>query len=441
MTAVLRNYQVFGAQYVLSRRGAILGDEMGLGKTIEAIAVIAHLSRASRLRCLIVAPASVVLNWLEEISTHSRLSAVKLHGADRADEVSRWITDGGIAVTTFSTLRRLQLPPDLRLDLLIVDEAHQIKNPQAQRSQQVGALAARAGRVLLMTGTPMENHVREFRNLVRYIDGPLADRLLPHDNAFVDQITFREKVAAVYLRRNQEDVLDDLPKIIRNDDLVALEAPEARVYAEAVAGRCFDDMRRAAYDGGPDSAKIVRLREIVVESAENGWKVLVFSRYLRTIGAIESALAKTPHVVVTGADTGSRRAAQKLAWFTGHGGHAVLIGQIDAVGQGLNLQAASVVILAEPQLKPSTEDQAIARAQRMGQTVRSVFTGSSPKTPLTNASKRFWSRKRRAFDAYARDSAAKRLDARAVDPTYLGLEIGLAEQERIINTEARRLGT
>ncbi|MDR7277257.1 C-terminal helicase domain-containing protein [Catenuloplanes atrovinosus] len=119
----------------------------------------------------------------------------------------------------------------------------------------------------------------------------------------------------------------------------------------------------------------------------------------------------------------------------------VLIGQIDTVGQGLNLQAASVVILAEPQLKPSTEDQAIARAQRMGQTVRVRVHRLLAKDTVDERIEEILDQKRRAFDAYARDSTAKRQDVRAVDPDYPRLEIGPAEQERIINTEARRLGT
>ena len=127
----------------------------------------------------------------------------------------------------------------------------------------------------------MENRVAEFRNLVRYLDPVLADRLIPNEKAFVDPVRFRERVAAVYLRRNQEDVLRELPELVEIPDWVEMELAEARVYADAVARRHFPDMRRAAYAvaGREGPAKLVRLREIIAESADDGWKVVIFSQF------------------------------------------------------------------------------------------------------------------------------------------------------------------
>ena len=245
LTVRLRAYQVFGARYVLSRPGAILGDEMGLGKTVEAIAVMAHLARRGPLTALVVAPASVLVNWLVEIDAHSRLPAVRIHGPHRQKMLQAWAANGGVAVTTYRMLSTLDLPAGLRLDLLVVDEAHKIKNPSTEQSRQVGALTRHANRILLLTGTPMENRVSEFRNLVRYLDPRLADRLIPNEKLFVDPVRFRERVAAVYLRRNQEDVLQELPELVEIDDWVEMEPAEARMYADAVARRHF------ATCGGP----------------------------------------------------------------------------------------------------------------------------------------------------------------------------------------------
>ena len=299
---------MFGAQYVLSRRGAILGDEMGLGKTVEAIAVMAHLARQGRRTCLVVVPASVLINWLMEFQAHSRLTAVKIHGPGRQETLQSWVAGGGIAVTTYEMLRTFSLPPTFRVDLLVVDEAHRIKHPAAQRSQHVAALTHRADRIVLLTGTPMENRVSEFRNLVRYLSPELAHTLVPRDNAFVDPVRFRERVARVYLRRNQEDVLRELPELVEENDWVELDAAEAGVYADAVARRHFPDMRRAAYAPvGAVTAKIDRLRDIVAESAADGWKVVIFSQFLDVITAISTALAKSPQMVLTGSTPAGRR--------------------------------------------------------------------------------------------------------------------------------------
>lgn len=440
LTVRLRAYQVFGARYVLSRPGAILGDEMGLGKTIEAIAVMAHLARRGPLTALVVAPASVLVNWLVEIDTHSRLPAVRIHGPDRQETLQTWAARGGVAVTTYRMLSTLVLQAGFRFDLLVVDEAHKIKNPSTEQSRQVGALARHAGRVLLLTGTPMENRVSEFRNLVRYLDPVLADRLIPNEKLFVDPVRFRERVAAVYLRRNQEDVLQELPELVETDDWVEMEPPEARVYADAVARRHFPDMRRAAYAtasrGVP--AKIVRLREIVAESADDGWKVIVFSQFRHVIDAISAALAGTPQIVLTGEVPAARR-HMEIERFTTHDGHHVLIGQIEAIGQGVNIQAASVVVIAEPQLKPSTEEQAIRRAYRMGQARMVRVHRLLAKNSVDERLEELLHDKRRLFRAYAHNSDAKRASAAATDPRLVDYEVGALDQQRIIDDETDRL--
>jgi hypothetical protein len=175
LTATLRGYQVFGAQYAIHQERSVLGDEMGLGKTVQALAVFAHLAAKGQRRFLVVCPASVQINWLNETAKHSRLTAHSLHGSDRDRVARHWLREGGVAVTTFTTLARL--PAEVRtagVAALVVDEAHYVKNPDAARSKAVAAVTGEAQRTLFLTGTPMENRVGEFRNLVGYLQPRLA---------------------------------------------------------------------------------------------------------------------------------------------------------------------------------------------------------------------------------------------------------------------------
>ena len=114
LTVTLRGYQVFGAQYAIHQERSILGDEMGLGKTVQGLAVIAHLAARGQRRFLVVCPASVQINWLNETRKHTKLQAHSLHGDDRANATRRWLQQGGVAVTTFGTLARCPTPSAAR---------------------------------------------------------------------------------------------------------------------------------------------------------------------------------------------------------------------------------------------------------------------------------------------------------------------------------------
>ena len=121
--------------------------------------------------------------------------------------------------------------------------------------------------------------------------------------------------------------------------------------------------------------------------------------------------------------------------YTQHSGPAVLLSQIEAGGVGLNIQAASVVILAEPQWKPSSEDQAIARAHRMGQTRTVQVHRIMAKDSVDERIREVQERKALLFSEFARKSDAKEANPGAVDPDYLQ-----PKPEQIIDSERRRLG-
>ena len=198
----LRGYQTFGAKFALVQQRTILGDEMGLGKTIEALAVLCHLRSNGSRHFLVVCPASVLANWEHEIRRHSRLSPIwRLHGPQRDRLLRQWERNGGVAVTTFDTLRTFR-PPQMRISALVVDEAHFVKNLTALRTKATRYWLKRAEYSLLMSGTPMENRVEEFRTLVDHIQPSLASQIRTTDG-LAGADAFRRSVAPVYLRRNQ----------------------------------------------------------------------------------------------------------------------------------------------------------------------------------------------------------------------------------------------
>lgn len=355
----LRRYQEFGAKFILTQRRVILGDDMGLGKTVQALAALAHASQEHPdFRALVIAPASVLVNWQREITSKSDLQTV-------THEV--WSASGGVFVTTFERLRELHLDEGDPIHMLVVDEAHYIKNPAAQRTQRVKALLAHAERVVFMTGTPIENRGSEFVELVNMLDATVAVQLVG-PAALVSPEEFRIRVAPVYLRRNADEVLHELPELIEVDEWEKMTPHDFEHYRRAVVEGNLMAMRRAAYLAGRmnSSAKLTRLLEITDEAAASGQKVIVYSYFLEVLGIVKDSL-RVPWIgPLTGATPPSAR-QRLIDTFTAAPPGTVLISQISAGGIGLNIQAASVIILCEPQFKPSTENQAIARARRMGQ--------------------------------------------------------------------------
>ncbi|MER7825922.1 DEAD/DEAH box helicase [Streptomyces sp. NPDC096097] len=436
----LRGYQSFGARFALAQRRVILGDEMGLGKTIQAIAALSHLAAEGQSHFMVVCPAGVLINWTREIEARSTLRVMCLHGPDRQEAFADWKGRGGVAVTTFDALRGFPTPGGGEIGMLVVDEAHYVKNPLTRRARAVTDWAGRCDRVLFMTGTPMENRVGEFRSLVRILRPDLSDAVGDRDGVAGSQ-AFRKAVAPVYLRRNQQDVLTELPALQHTDEWEELSPSDEVAYREAVRSGNFMAMRRAAYAHPERSAKLDRLREIVEDAAENGLKVVVFSTFRDVLAVVKDSLDAAPGTGggrVFGPLSGSvppARRQQVVDEFAAAPGHAVLVAQIEAAGVGLNMQAASVVIICEPQVKPTIENQAVARAHRMGQ-VRPVRVHRLLATRgVDERLVRMLKNKSRLFDAYARRSAVAESTPDAVDVS----DVAMARQ--IVEDEQARLGT
>jgi superfamily II DNA or RNA helicase len=439
----LRGYQAFGAKFALVQERVILGDEMGLGKTMQSLAAMCHLAAKGATHFLVICPASVVINWTREVERHTLLEACRLHlpGKRREAAEQEWAARGGVAVTTFEALRAMPEDLDVSVALMVVDEAHYAKNPNALRTQAVSEWAGRNRRVLFLTGTPMENKVGEFRVLVGHLRPEVAENLDIADET-LDGTRFREAVAPVYLRRNQDDVLSELPPRLETQEWVALEGPALRAYRNAVLAGNFMAMRRVAFDPGTvkGSPKLRRLVEIVGEAADGGRKAVVFSYFRGVLETVTEVLGSSrdgvPGVHVVGPLTGDIPPADRQAMvdeFTAAKGPAVLVSQIQVGGVGLNIQAASVIIITEPQLTPSMEEQAIARAHRMGQVrpvdVHRLLCEDSVDQRILE----LLAEKREAFDEYARRSDMANATPDAVEvgsETELRRRIVAAEQKR-----------
>ena len=372
LRCTLRRYQEWGVKYAVAQRRILLGDEMGLGKTVQAIAAMVHLRNQGAAHFAVVCPASVLTNWCREIAKHSDLSVFKVHGSGKETALRDWISNGGVAVTTYETTAAIELPVNLKLTMLTVDEAHYIKNPSAQRTVNVKRLCARAERLLFMTGTALENRVGEMATLIEILNPDVAREIQPMIS-LSSAPRFREAVAPVYYRRKREDVLTELPELVESCEWCDLLPKEKQIYREAIAEQNFMAARRVSWnvDDPADSSKARRLLEIVEDAREQERKVLIFSFFLGTVSKIAEMLGDSCMEPITGSVAPNRR-QEIIDEFDKAPAGASLVAQIQSGGTGLNIQSASVVIMCEPQLKPSIENQAISRAYRMGQ-ARSVL--------------------------------------------------------------------
>ncbi len=372
LRCTLRRYQEWGVKYAVARRRVLLGDEMGLGKTVQAIAVMVHLRNKGGTHFAVVCPASVLTNWCREVAKHSDLNVIKVHGGGKEAALQQWLAEGGVAVTTYETTAVFDMEDSFRLTMLTVDEAHYIKNPSAQRTGNVKRLCAHADRLLFMTGTALENRVGEMATLINILNPEIAKEIQPM-LSLSSAPQFREAVAPVYYRRKREDVLTELPELVESTEWCDLLTEEKKIYREALGESNFMAARRVSWnvDDLSESSKAQRMLEIIEDAKEEGRKVLIFSFFLDTVAKVAALLGASCMEPITGSVTPARR-QEIIDEFDKAPAGTALVAQIQSGGTGLNIQSASVVILCEPQLKPSIENQAISRAYRMGQ-ARSVL--------------------------------------------------------------------
>lgn len=418
----LRAYQLFGVKYILHQKKVLLGDEMGLGKTIQAIGAMSAIQKEQPAsRFLVVAPASVLVNWCREIRKFSTLPVHLLHGAGLEAAFADWQQTAGAAVTNYESMAKLihRLNGQMRFAMLIVDEAHYIKNPDAKRTQYIRALEDESERILLLTGTPLENRVEEMCALLDFVEPQLAEKA--RKSAYMSQISaFRELLAPVYLRRQRDQVLGELPPIEEKQQWCSMTQTDRETYVQSLREGNFLTMRRVGFlqEDLHLSAKAIRLAELCGEAMEAGRKVLVYSFFLETVRKVSAFLGE----ICLGTITGSTEPAARQALidqFAEAPDGSVLVCQIQSGGTGLNIQCASLVIFCEPQIKPSLTNQAIARVYRMGQIRTVLVYHLLCEDTIDEAMVHLLERKQNEFDSYAEESTMAEATEYLVDRGWI----------------------
>ena len=411
LRAELRPYQRDGFRWLarLSRwgAGACLADDMGLGKTVQTLALL--LDRAPDGPALVVAPTSVVANWLDEARRFTpTLNVIAYTGAasSRAGRLEN-LGPFDVVVTTYGLLQ-IDAGALCAIDWhsAVLDEAQAVKNPAAKRARAARELNARFR--LVTTGTPIQNSLMDLYSLFGFINpGMLGSTehyrrhfVLPveRDGDAAARARLRRLIAPFVLRRLKTEVLDDLPPRTEITLHVEMSPAEAALY-EALRRRAVDDLESLAVRGpgtgegrleilahltrlrlaccsprlvqdagAPASSKLASFAETLDELLANRHKVLVFSQFVRHLKLIEEHLAGTgiAYQYLDGS-TPAKARAERIAAFQAGRGDVFLI-SLKAGGTGLNLTAADYVIHMDPWWNPAAEDQASDRAHRIGQT-------------------------------------------------------------------------
>jgi SNF2 family DNA or RNA helicase len=398
-TGSLYPYQTAGWQWLTfiwrERLGAILADEMGLGKTIQLIALLASPERKLTAPSLIVAPGTLMENWRREILKFApRLSTYLHQGSGRTGDY-RNLLGHDVVITSYDTVvRDGSMFRMVEWQIVVLDEAQAIKNPDTKRAISVKKLRRNVG--LAVTGTPIENRLRDLWSLVDFVlPGYLGDAeafALKFPDEMISAAALEPLVSPIMLRRRVIEVAKDLPpridipQILTLSDAESLEYERTRQeilaqYGASASLVALTKLRMFSahpmlLDDDPWSveevfafSKFQRLFEIVDEVFANGEKMLVFTSYNRMAAMIEKTVRERyGHFADSiNGDTPIGDRQDVVDAFTKVPGSALLALNPRAAGTGLNITAATHVVHYNLEWNPAVEDQASARAYRKGQ--------------------------------------------------------------------------
>jgi superfamily II DNA or RNA helicase len=388
----LRGYQRVGINWLHFLReaqmGGVLADDMGLGKTIQALCMI-------RTKTLVVAPRSVLRNWENESNKFRPSLRVSIyHGPDRKlDEAA------DIVITTFALLRGDQEKlTKITWDMVILDEAQAIKNPQSQVAQAAFKIDAKFR--LTLTGTPVENRLEELWSQMHFVNPGLLAGRKDFDERYAQPISradtgvakhLRERIRPFLLRRLKREVAPELPPRTEQILRCQLSGPERDVYNTVRVATQAKLVERA---GGPNVMAaleaLLRLRQASCHSGlvpgqdadssskvdllvhtlrsviAEGHKALVFSQWTGMLNRIEPHM-RNAEIDFVRLDGQTRDRQGVVDCFQSDDGPPVMLVSLKAGGTGLNLTAADHVFLVDPWWNPAVEDQAADRAHRIGQ--------------------------------------------------------------------------
>ena len=421
LQAELRPYQVEGYRWLARLAhwgaGACLADDMGLGKTVQTLAVL--LDRAAGGPALVVAPTSVVANWVDEARRFAPTLNVKVYTGPGGTRASLLESPGpfDLYVTTYGVAQNdAEQLAEVRWRSAVLDEAQAIKNPAAKRTRAVRRLSADFR--VITTGTPIQNNLLDLHSLFGFANPGLLGSLQQFRRHFQVPIErdadaaahgrLRRLVAPFMLRRLKADVLDDLPERTEITLHVQMSDEEKTLY-EALRQRAVEELEAARKedprmgegarrvqvlahltrlrlaccnprlvlerdDAGKRaglsarSSKLETFATTLADLLENRHKVLVFSQFVTHLKLVAEHL-KSVGVAYQYLDGATPRKArvERIAAFQAGQGDVFLI-SLKAGGVGLNLTAADYVIHMDPWWNPAVEDQASDRAHRIGQT-------------------------------------------------------------------------
>ena len=399
----LRPYQIEGALWLLqlarAGTGGLLADDMGLGKTVQTLAMLEALPGPH----LVVCPSSLVWNWTREAATFTpKLRTLALDGPSRESRFAE-IANHDLIITSYALLRRdIDKYKALRFSTAVLDEAQHIKNPDSQNAK--AACAVQAGARFILTGTPLENSIRDIWSLFEFLlPTYLGTRkdfqeryekpLLAGDRASVWPRLVR-RVKPWMLRRNKKDILTELPDKIEQIVEVELTPDQKAIYTQLqIAARAEVDslkrnnagaarmrvltallrLRQASCDlrllgakSEDPSAKLDALLEILREATDGGHRTLVFSQFASMLDLIAPALDEAG-ISWCRLDGSTRDRAAVVERFQTDDSISVFLISLKAGGTGLNLTAADTVVHFDPWWNPAVEAQATDRAHRIGQ--------------------------------------------------------------------------
>lgn len=412
--AEMRPYQMDGYHFLAyltsNRFGGVLADDMGLGKTLQTLAWLAWLRQnrspsadaQSAPPSLVACPKSVMDNWRAEVERFYPDLRVRLWKGETTEQLSEARGASDLIVVNYSQLRALS-PGIANHEWLavILDEAQYIKNPDSQTAQAARALKAESR--LALTGTPIENRLLDLWSILGFaMPGVLGNRthFQRSFNAQDDPLARRRLAARVrpfLIRRTKAQVAKDLPDRVEEDLFCEMEGPQKTLYvAELKRARqillrlnsnkelnderfniltsllrlrqicchpaLVDEKQRQA-----ESAKMAALEDLLEPLMEEGHKVLVFSQFVTMLDLLRDLVKRREwqHFYLAG-DTENR--GELVKQFQAAEGGATFLISLKAGGFGLNLTAASYVVLFDPWWNPAVENQAIDRTHRIGQT-------------------------------------------------------------------------
>jgi superfamily II DNA or RNA helicase len=407
LQAELRDYQVAGFRWLARLAhwgvGACLADDMGLGKTLQSLAVI--LTRAAQGATLIIAPTSVCMNWVSEAEKFAPTLNPIQFGSGNREQVLARLKPFDLVVCSYGLLQQDdvgEMLAKIEWQTIVLDEAQSIKNFATKRSQ--AAMNLQGGFKLIVTGTPIENHLGELWNLFRFINPGLLGSIDSFNERFAFAIErggersarhqLKKLIQPFILRRLKSQVLLELPsrteitlqvelsqeemafyEALRQQAIVKLSESDApagqkhlQVLAEIVKLRqaCCNP-KLVTTDIEIPSAKLQLFGEILTELIENNHKALVFSQFVGHLHLIRDYLdSQSIAYQYLDGSTSTRDRKTRVDAFQSGAGDVFLI-SLKAGGTGLNLTAADYVIHMDPWWNPAVEDQASDRTHRIGQ--------------------------------------------------------------------------